>query len=107
MSGDLGGRTAKVAVSLWEEMRHLAPPGPLQLAGGTNAHTIKQLPLENGPAGIAFGGMARKIVSPWLQEAQEKKMPLRDWPNGWQAALEKASELVSPWLSRKQNVSTS
>ncbi len=101
MSGDLGISTSKFAVSLWQEIRPLSPPGPLQLAGGTNENTIHQLPHTNGPAGIAFGGMARKIVSPWLQEAARKKVNLRDWPNGWYAALEKATELIEPWLTRK------
>ena len=71
MSGDVGPGTARVAVALWRKLRPWAPPGPLQLAGGTNAHTITYLSGlsgagENGPAGIAFGGMARKLLQPWL-----------------------------------------
>ena len=41
MSGDLGAGAAKIAVKLWERIRPIAPPGPLQLAGGTNESTIK------------------------------------------------------------------
>ena len=100
MSGDLGISTAKVAISLWETIYPFAPPGPLQLAGGTNAQTIKYLPKQNGPAGIAFGGMARKVIQPWLSKADTNQISLRDWPEGWQAALKEAKKLISPWLLR-------
>ena len=102
MSGDLGLGAAKIAVNLWRKIHPMAPPGPLQLAGGTNAHTIQYLPLQNGPAGVAFGGMARKLIQPWLLEAQNRQISLREWPNGWRAALEAAKGLISPWLSRTE-----
>ncbi len=106
MSGDVGPGTARVAVALWRKLRPWAPPGPLQLAGGTNAHTITYLSGlsgagENGPAGIAFGGMARKLLQPWLLEAQARHVSLREWPQGWHAALDQAKKLVCPWLSRQ------
>ena len=101
MSGDLGKGAAFVAVALWREIRDLAPPGPLQLAGGTNNHTIEYLPKSDGPAGIAFGGMARKLIQPLLLEAQERQISLTDWPEGWQKALDSANKLINPWLSRK------
>ncbi len=101
MSGDLGIGAAKVAVKLWEKIRPIAPPGPLQLAGGTNESTIKYLPKLYGPEGVAFGGKARKIIQPWLKEAQRKRISLRDWPEGWEAALSEAKQLINPWLIRK------
>ncbi len=101
MSGDLGPGTGRIAISLWEKIHDMAPPGPLQLAGGTNEETIKHLPNGRGPAGIAFGGVARKIIKPWLEEAQSRNISLRDWPEGWQEALQTANQLVEPWLSRK------
>ncbi|WP_320668392.1 LdpA C-terminal domain-containing domain [Prochlorococcus sp. MIT 1307] len=100
MSGDLGGGTAKVAAKLWQKIHPLAPPGPLQLAGGTNEKTINYLPTKNGPAGIAFGGMARKLIQPWLIQAEANQIPLRKWPEGWQAALQEAKQLINPWLLR-------
>ncbi len=104
MSGDLGKGAAKVAVSLWENIKHIAPPGPLQLAGGTNQFTIKHISKKDpGPAGIAFGGMARKLIQPWLLEAQMKQISLREWPEGWEEALNEATQLISPWLSRKSS----
>jgi len=101
MSGDLGAGAAKIAVKLWERIRPIAPPGPLQLAGGTNESTIKYLPEIKGPEGVAFGGKARKIIQPWLEEAQRKKISLREWPEGWEAALSEAKRLINPWLVRK------
>ncbi|KZR68341.1 putative oxidoreductase Fe-S binding subunit [Prochlorococcus marinus str. MIT 1313] len=101
MSGDIGSGTARVAVALWRKLRPLAPPGPLQLAGGTNAHTITYISSDHGPAGIAFGGMARRLLQPWLLEAQARHVSLREWPEGWQAALAQAEQLVRPWLFRQ------
>ncbi len=103
MSGDIGAGVAKAAVALWQEMLPLAPPGPLQLAGGTNSQTIHYLPNGNRPAGIAFGGMARKVVQPWLIEAQKNQISLREWPAGWETALAQAKQLINPWLSIPDN----
>ena len=100
MSGDLGKGTGKFSISLWKKILPLAPPGPLQLAGGTNAETINYLSNNEGPAGIAFGGMARKLIQPLLLEAQQRNIKLIDWPYGWQTALSKAKELINPWLYR-------
>ena len=100
MSGDLGLGASRISVNLWKKIKPFAPPGPLQLAGGTNEQTIKLLPSTNGPEGIAFGGQARKIIQPLLLEAQDKKISLREWPEGWERALTKAKQLVNPWLMR-------
>jgi len=99
MSGDIGKGTGKFAISLWQKILPLAPPGPLQLAGGTNSETITYLNNPKlPPAGVAFGGMARKIIQPILVEAQQENIKLIDWPEGWNRALEKACNLINPWL---------
>ncbi len=105
MSGDVGAGTARAALRLWQQVRTSAPPGPLQLAGGTNGATIGLLEglglsRSSGPAGVAFGGMARALMQPLLQEAEARQSTLRDWPMGWEKALALARELVLPWLSR-------
>ena len=100
MSGDVGAGTARSAVQLWRAMRPLAPPGPLQLAGGTNASTLDHLSPSERPAGIAFGGVARRLLMPLLQGAQLRGVPLRAWPEGWNAAVQQASALIQPWLDR-------
>lgn len=103
MSGDVGAGTAHAAVGLLERLAPLAPPGPLQLAGGTNAHTLAVLGRTgSGPraAGVAFGGVARRQLQPLLQEAQAEGRRLLDLPRLWPRALEIAAALVDPWLAR-------
>ena len=104
MSSDIGIGTGKAAVSLLEKMQSIAPPGPLQLAGGTNSRTINHLKIKNGLAGIAFGGIARKLIQPFLIEAKAKNKKLIDWPEGWHQALEVAKGLISPWLSNNYQI---
>ena len=101
MSGDVGKGTARSAVQLWERLRPMAPPGPLQLAGGTNASTwsvLQQSADGAFPAGVAFGGYARSLVQPWLSQALEQGQPLIEWEEGWEQALALARALVDPWL---------
>jgi Fe-S-cluster-containing hydrogenase component 2 len=107
MSGDVGSGTARVAVELWRSMRPLAPPGPLQLAGGTNANSLKQLTVDEWPSGIAFGGKARRLIQPILQESERHGQRLRDWAEGWERALSLASDLVLPWTSRRPSTDAS
>lgn len=100
MSGDVGAGTARAAVQLWRQMIPIAPPGPLQLAGGTNAATLGHLGIQERPAGIAFGGMARSQLLPLLQAARDRGEPLREWPEGRRLALDQAEALVQPWIRR-------
>ncbi len=100
MSGDVGAGTARSAVKLLEEIRAWAPPGPLQLAGGTNASTAALLDAGSGAAGVAFGGMARSLLQPLLLQAESRSRPLRDCPDLLAQALELAHGLLAPWRSR-------
>jgi hypothetical protein len=97
---------AKAAVRLLEAVGPLAPPGPLQLAGGTNSHTlplVHQLPRAAPPvAGVAFGSVARQQLQPLLLEAQGRGQRLLDQPDLLQPALALASALVRPWGARRQ-----
>ena len=99
MSGDLGATTAKAAVSLLEQMYSISPPGPLQIAGGTNEQTIHYLKTNHRLSGIAFGGMARKLIQPFLIEAKAQNKKLIEWPDGWNQALKAAKNLINPWLN--------
>jgi Fe-S-cluster-containing hydrogenase component 2 len=110
MSGDLGAGAARVAVQLLQRLRPLAPPGPLQLAGGTNAATwvaLQRLPEAAAggewpaAAGVAFGGEARRRLQPWLQEAQQRGLRLLACADLWPVALEQARALVNPWLQQR------
>ena len=110
MSGDVGAGTAHAAIRLLERVAPQAPPGPLQLAGGTNSHSLERLnrrlanhggSLVHAPvAGIAFGGVARRLLQPFLLEAEQRGGRLLDVPSLCNAALAAASQLVEPWLTR-------
>ena len=104
MRGDVGAGTAHAAVRLWQQLAPLAPPGPLQLAGGTNAHThalVQQVAGEvSAPlAGVAFGGVSRSLLQPLLQSAQERGQRLLDADDLWPEALRLVRRLVEPWLA--------
>ena len=103
MSGDLGVGAAQAAIQLLQQLRPWAPPGPLQLAGGTNAHSHALLGrhgLQGAAAGVGFGGAARQRLLPWLQQAQARQARLLDCADLWPQALAAASALVSPWLQQ-------
>ena len=100
MSGDLGPAAARAAVQLLQQLRPWAPPGPLQLAGGTNAHSLavlQRLALQGAAAGVGFGGEARRRLLPWLQQAQQRQCRLLDCDDLWPVALAQAEALVRPW----------
>ncbi|KAJ9559446.1 hypothetical protein OSB04_014060 [Centaurea solstitialis] len=94
MSGDIGrGATREsIAFALRLASANDKPPGFLQLAGGTNAHTVDGLSKQNLfqtttiseststlsdsnalIGGIAYGGYARKIVGRVLQSGSEEE----------------------------------
>ena len=106
MSGDVGAGTAHAAVRLLRAVGPLAPPGPLQLAGGTNLHTltlVEALPAGSPPlAGVAFGSVARHSLQDLLQKAQGRGRRLLDLPDLLTPALTIAQALVHPWTHRGQ-----
>lgn len=106
MSGDVGAGTAHAAVNLALAVVEHAPPGPLQLAGGTNAHTLEVLQRRRRPftqvSGVAFGGVARSLLQPLLLQAQERGHGLLADPELWPQALDLARGLMGPWLSRQR-----
>ena len=106
MSGDVGAGTAHAAVNLALAVAPHAPPGPLQLAGGTNDHSLAVLQRRGAPgrqlSGVAFGGVARSLLQPLLQQAQERGRGLLADAELWPRALELARALVGPWLARQR-----
>lgn len=104
MSGDVGAGTAHAAVQLLDRLAPLAPPGPLQLAGGTNASTLPLLlrrpAAASLAAGVAFGGVARSLLQERLLEARRRCCRLLDADDLWPGALLLARSLVQPWLHR-------
>lgn len=105
MTGDVGAGTAAAAVRLAAAVLPLAPPGPVQLAGGTNAQTLLHLrgrpALRGQIAGVAFGGVARRLLQPFLLEAQRRGRPLLADGVLWPQALQLAQGLVHPWLEQQ------
>ncbi|MFO7629642.1 MAG: LdpA C-terminal domain-containing domain [Prochlorococcaceae cyanobacterium] len=104
MSGDVGEGTAHAAIRLLAASASALPPGPLQLAGGTNGRTWPLLQARAGlgrqVAGVAFGGVARRQLQPLLQEAERQGQRLLDLPPLRQQALALARGLLQPWLRR-------
>jgi hypothetical protein len=104
MSGDVGDGTARAAVALLAARSATMPPGPLQLAGGTNGRSLPLLQarpdVATACAGVAFGGVARRLLQPLLLAARGRGRALRHDPELWPRALELARSLLRPWLER-------
>jgi Fe-S-cluster-containing hydrogenase component 2 len=89
MSGDIGDGATRAAVKLGQKVLAAELPGYVQLAGGTNRHTIEKLRYmgllkESGRgrsiSGIAFGSYARSLLSPVIDRLEERA--LRDTRKG-------------------------
>lgn len=109
MSGDIGKGATKEAVAFAARMvaERSRPPGFLQLAGGTNSHTIdvlKRLGLfqSTSISGVAYGGYARKVVGKVLhkmfvlQDSHLTSLHIEQFPCYLLEALEEAVALVGP-----------
>ncbi len=76
MSGDIGNGTTHAAIRLAQKVLNANLPGYVQLAGGTNAHTVPKLrhlnllnadpSLPSRLAGVAYGSYARSLLMPML-----------------------------------------
>ncbi|HEY9850176.1 MAG TPA: LdpA C-terminal domain-containing domain [Leptolyngbyaceae cyanobacterium] len=97
MSGDIGAGTTHAAIKLGQKVLSAGLPGYVQLAGGTNSHTVRKLktngllapqlgkreinPMSHPQkyiSGIAYGSYARVLLSPVLEEIEkiEQNFPL-------------------------------
>jgi Fe-S-cluster-containing hydrogenase component 2 len=106
MRGDVGAGTARAAVQLWRRIGPRLPPGPVQLAGGTNDRTLPLLqtlppPAGAAVAGVAFGSVARARLQPLLLQAQQRGGRLLDQADLLPEAAAIAAGLVQPWLRRR------
>ena len=110
MSGDVGAGTARAAVRLLRRVAPALPPGPVQLAGGTNASTLALVEgLEADRvarvAGVAFGSEARVRLQELLAQAQARGGRLLDQPALLERGVALAAALVTPWLGRRIAIS--
>jgi len=81
MSGDIGVGATRASVKLAEKVLAAKLPGYVQLAGGTNQHTVSKLKAqgllqEKGDktqyvAGVAYGSYARALVAPFLEKLEK------------------------------------
>lgn len=123
MSGDIGRGATRDAIAFARKLASAGdkPKGFLQLAGGTNIHTVEGLKKErlfqtttihepsryetipstlHSPnaliAGVAFGGYARKIVGRVLSSVQSHHRPARveDFPEQLLQAIIESLALV-------------
>jgi hypothetical protein len=72
-------------------------PGFVQLAGGTNAHTVtklQQLGLRKKIAGSAYGSYARSLILPILERLEQPN--LENDPQALYEAVQRAKALVAP-----------
>jgi Fe-S-cluster-containing hydrogenase component 2 len=101
MSGDIGKGTTHPAIMMAQKVLSSNLGGFVQLAGGTNAHTVTKLEkmgLLGKIAGIAYGSYARSLILPLLDRTSPPH--LENHPESLQKALELAIALVSPLKNR-------
>ncbi len=102
MSGDIGRGTTHPAIKMAQKVLSQGLPGFVQLAGGTNSHTVEKLKRmgltrsanNKGIAGVAYGSYARSLLMPVLQQLEPDSPFLENHPQHLQEAIALASELV-------------
>jgi Fe-S-cluster-containing hydrogenase component 2 len=106
MSGDIGDGATRAAIKWGEKVLRSDLPGFVQLAGGTNAHTVEKLrelglwkgkgrSSEKFIAGVAYGSYARTILTPlWHILEQQKSESLEQFPTLLNEAAQIATKLT-------------
>jgi Fe-S-cluster-containing hydrogenase component 2 len=121
MSGDIGKGTTYAAVQLGQKVLAARLPGYVQLAGGTNHHTIAKLEtqgllkchqassaLNAYIAGVAYGSYARSLIVPLMdvleleiRQTSESRLikpyALENHSEHLWQVVDRAATLVSPW----------
>ncbi|MBF2074322.1 MAG: 4Fe-4S ferredoxin [Synechococcales cyanobacterium C42_A2020_086] len=114
MSGDIGDGATRAAVKLGQKVLAANLPGYVQLAGGTNRHTLTKLAAlgllksqihPEAPhryiAGIAYGSYARSLLAPVLDQLEQRQDDARSSStmlalNGSVAAVDQPPPIASP-----------
>lgn len=118
MSGDIGIGTTRAALKLGQKVLMAGLPGYVQLAGGTNHHTVtklKALGLHSDSsstpaiAGVAYGSYARTLLAPVLEQLEtcSNNLPLEAVPDLLWESVHLAHSLVSqlkPSMRLKQTI---
>ncbi|MBD2090159.1 4Fe-4S ferredoxin [Microcoleus sp. FACHB-1515] len=107
MSGDIGDGATRAAIRLGQKVLQAKLRGFVQLAGGTNSHTVVKLKaiglLKSSTndayvAGVAYGSYARVLLAPILSQLEVDSvapLPLESKPNLLWQAVETAHSLVA------------
>jgi Fe-S-cluster-containing hydrogenase component 2 len=106
MSGDIGDGATRACIQLGQKVLAANLPGFVQLAGGTNDHTVEKLrslhllPHQSPDrhfAGIAYGSYARSQLQPVLAELEQRQSDrLEDHPDLLQESVKLAERLITP-----------
>jgi Fe-S-cluster-containing hydrogenase component 2 len=75
MSGDIGAGTTHATLKLAKKLIDMKLPGKIQLAGGTNQHTIPSLASKFDIGGVAYGSYARTLIQFVLEEPSLSQRP--------------------------------
>lgn len=115
MSGDIGTGTTRATIKLAQKVLAARLPGYVQLAGGTNRHTVPKLramgllkpdlvrdnplplePSQSFVAGVAYGSFARTLLAPVLAaDVTPLTQTLAANPQLLQQAVATAASVVS------------
>ncbi len=93
MSGDIGDGATRAAVRLGQKVLSFGLPGYVQLAGGTNGHTVAKAKAAGltDLAGVAYGSYARTLLAPYLEVGGVR---LEEQPQLLHQAVDQARSLV-------------
>lgn len=119
MSGDIGKGTTHPAIRMAQKVLEAGLPGYVQLAGGTNHHTVTKLQQigllkqhsyrskpsvttanlkSNGVSGVAYGSYARSLLLPIFQQLEmtnQTYLKIENYPELLWAAVEQAYCLIA------------
>ncbi|WP_404787216.1 circadian clock protein LdpA [Altericista sp. CCNU0014] len=113
MSGDIGDGATRATINYGERVLRSPLPGFVQLAGGTNRHTVPKLK-ERGLlksaaselgsarpwiAGVAYGSYARSLLSDIqvrLEAMPQSSFRLEDYPDLLGDGVDLAAQLIAP-----------
>jgi Fe-S-cluster-containing hydrogenase component 2 len=113
MSGDIGDGATRATIQYGERVLRSQLPGFVQLAGGTNRHTVPKLKArgllrdrattQNSSldyiSGIAYGSYARSLVmeiQTQLEAQPQSTHRIEDYPNLLYAGIDLVAQLISP-----------
>jgi Fe-S-cluster-containing hydrogenase component 2 len=109
MSGDIGDGTTRATIKYGERVLRSPLPGFVQLAGGTNRHTVPKLhqkgllkrtaQAQSWVAGVAYGSYGRSLLSDiqtQLEAMPQSSYHLEDYPELLEVGLDRVTQIIAP-----------